>query len=141
MSHDVYELSSLVYFETRVDPDGKLAPAKRRRLALARYREATAEAERVVAEIPEAVPEADDWRWPAILTRVKAAAEVRSGATGATVPAGLILAASELVDCILEGAACANVRDTDVTAEIDICAVALAATSTAWAVADERARE
>jgi hypothetical protein len=129
-----YELSSLVYFETRVDPDGKLAPAKRRRLALARYREAVAQAERDVAEIPDTTPEPDDWRQDAILIRVKAAAE-------ATVPAGLILAASELVDSILEGAACANIRDTDVTAEIDICAVALAATSTAWAHAAERARE
>ena len=136
-----YELASPQYFEWQVDPADEMDPAERTRLALARYDEQVREAEEALAEIRELVPAPADWRWPAILARVKAAAEDRSRTTGTTVPAGLILSAAELVDLLIEGAAQANVRDVDLAAFVNLPAVALAAVGEAWSHVAERIRE
>jgi len=138
---DTWELSSVTYYADRLDPARTMDPAERDRLARERYAAAVREAERYVTEIPATIPDPGDWGWDAVLQRVKAAAEVRSRTTGTTVPAGIILTAAQLVDLLLEGAAQANVRDTDLAEQMNLPAVALAATGTAWSVADERALE
>ena len=134
-----WELSSPLYFEHEVDPDGTLDPYRRHRLARQRHAEAVRQAEAELSEIdsPDSISPAD-WRWDALISRVRAEADRRTAQTGDRVPAAIVWAAVEALDLVLEGLAQANIRPEDAAPFADLPAMCLSAVGTAWAAAEER---
>ena len=133
-----YMAATTAYFEHDAD-HGTVDPAERSRLAAARHAGHVRALAAELASVAGDEPAPDDWSWTgALLVRCRRAAEARPGPPA---PPALVVAAAELADLILEGAAQANVRDVDLVGFVDLPAVALDAVTEAWAHAEERLDE
>lgn len=122
----------LALYEVELDPANEMDPAERTRLARQRHAEAVREAEAELADsatVAELAP--DDWRLPAIVARVVAAAEPGTSPV-------LIVAAAQLVDGILEACAQSNIRECDVVQFVDLPVIALRSVAEWWRHAPER---